>query len=407
MGTICNDGYNIVGVFSVFLCLSISGNGRLIKTTANTSTADAMTLTNSIGLTPPMGWSSSGHSCNTNEDLVIQIANTLVFTGLANLGYKYIILDDCWGQPTRNSQHKLVENPSKFPSGMKVLANYVHALGLKLGIRSSAGNSTCSGTMPGSLGYEQIDANTFASWGVDYLKYDNCFNNGISPRAQYKTMSDALKQTGRPIFYSISEWGDTEPALWAREFGNSWRTTNDVFDQWDRMLCVVDMNAVYADYAKPGAWNDPDLLQVGNGGMKYDQYKGQFSLWAISKAPLFIGCDMLNLNFDILDVLTNAEVIAVNQDPLGIQAKNVRNYGQRDVWAGPLTQNRTVVVLVNKKKGDMVTTVYWSDIGIPNNKIVFARDLWLHQDLNGIFTGSLTVTVPSQSFRMFIITPLF
>ncbi|KAL9271303.1 Alpha-galactosidase 1-like protein [Drosera capensis] len=225
--------------------------------------------------------------------------------------------------------HKLEEDWEKFPSGLAALGNYIHSLGLQFGIYSSAGTSTCSGSMPGSLGHEQADAHTFASWGVDYLKYDNCYNNGISPLI--RAMSDALKATGRPIFYNICEWGDMEPALWAGELGNSWRTADDIVDNWNRMLCIADKNAMYAEYARPGAWNDPDTLEVGNGGMSHEEYKVHFSIWAISKAPLILGCDIRNLSSETWSLISNSEVIALNQDPLGIQAKKVRNYGQRDV----------------------------------------------------------------------------
>ncbi|GAB2233569.1 hypothetical protein Droror1_Dr00002795 [Drosera rotundifolia] len=352
-------------------------------------------------------WSSWNHfACNIDEDLIKQTAQAMVTTGLANLGYKYINLDDCWGELGRNSlQHVLVANPVKFPSGMAALGNYIHNLGLKFGIYSSAGNYTCSGTMPGSLGHEQADANTFASWGVDYLKYDNCYNDNIHPKIRYQAMSDALQNTGRPIFYSICEWGDQQPALWAGEFGNSWRTTDDITDDWESIMCIADMNDVYAEHAGPGAWNDPDMLEVGNGGMSYDEYVVHFSIWAISKAPLIIGCDLRNMTNDTLSILSNAEVIAVNQDPLGIQARQVRNYGQRDVWAGPLSGGRTVVLFVNKKYSTEEMTAFWSDIGVSANQAVQVRDLWLHEDLNTTMTGNLTVTLLAHSCKMFILTP--
>ncbi|GAB2233570.1 hypothetical protein Droror1_Dr00002796 [Drosera rotundifolia] len=330
----------------------------------------------------------------------------MVSSGFSNLGYKYINIDDCWGHLERSAfVHLLEPNATKFPSGMAPLGDYIHSLGLKFGIYSCAGNFTCSGTMPGSLGHEEEDAKTLASWGVDYLKYDNCFNNNIHPKIRFKAMSDALKQTGRPIFYSICEWGDMQPAFWANEFGNSWRTTDDISDQWDRMLSIADKNQVYADRARPGAWNDPDMLEIGNGGMTYDEYIVHFSIWAISKAPLIIGCDLRGMSNDTLTILSNEEVISVNQDPLGIQAMHVRNYGQRYVLAGPLWKNRVVVLLVNGKDTVETMTAYWSDIGLPTNKAVLARDLWLHVNLDGTFRGNLTATLPGHSCKMFILTP--
>ncbi|RZC75159.1 hypothetical protein C5167_050656 [Papaver somniferum] len=218
--------------------------------------------------------------------------DVLVSTGLAKLGYEYVNLDDCWGESDRDSEGNLVAKKSTFPSGIKALADYVHIKGLKLGIYADSGRRTCTGTMPGYLNHEEQDAKTFASWGIDYLKYDNCFNDDIKPTIRYRIMSRALNQTGRPIFFSICEWGDMHPALWAGDWGNSWRTANDISNPWISMLYTADMNEVYADYAKPGGWNDPDMLEVGNGGMKFGEYVVHFSIWAISKAPLLLGCDI-------------------------------------------------------------------------------------------------------------------
>ncbi|GAB2223302.1 hypothetical protein Droror1_Dr00017442 [Drosera rotundifolia] len=404
MGRICSAS-SIISVLVICLSISMPGNCRPIASTTNITTKGW--VDNGHGRTPPMGWSSwNSFHCNITEELIIQIANAMVFTGLADLGYKYINLDDCWGRFTRSPvQHKLEEDREKFPSGLAALGNYIHSLGLQFGIYSSAGTSTCSGSMPGSLGHEQADAYTFASWGVDYLKYDNCYNNGISPLIRYRAMSDALRATGRPIFYNICEWGDMEPALWAGELGNSWRTADDIVDNWNRMLCIADKNAMYAEYARPGAWNDPDTLEVGNGGMSHEEYKVHFSIWAISKAPLILGCDIRNLSSETWSLISNSEVIAVNQDPLGIQAKKVRNYGQRDLWAGPLSQNRFVILFVNRKTYDLEITAHWSDVGIPDDTVVLARDLWLHQDLSDILIGNFSVTVKSHSCKMFILTP--
>lgn len=186
----------------------------------------------------------------------------LVSTGLAKLGYEYVNLDDCWGESDRDSEGNLVAKKSTFPSGIKALADYVHIKGLKLGIYADSGRRTCTGTMPGYLNHEEQDAKTFASWGIDYLKYDNCFNDDIKPTIRYRIMSRALNQTGRPIFFSICEWGDMHPALWAGDWGNSWRTANDISNPWISMLYTADMNEVYADYAKPGGWNGYDFSKI-------------------------------------------------------------------------------------------------------------------------------------------------
>ncbi|GAB4839674.1 Alpha-galactosidase 1, partial [Ancistrocladus abbreviatus] len=352
-------------------------------------------------------WNSWNHfKCNVDESLIKATANALVSSGLAQQGYNYVNIDDCWGSSNRDSQGNLVPDATRFPSGMSALADYVHGLGLKFGLYACAGSRTCSGTMPGSLGHEQRDANTFAAWGVDYLKYDNCFNNDLSPLTRYQQMSDALNYTGRPIFFSLCEWGDMHPARWGPSIGNSWRTTDDIRDIWDRMLYIADMNDVYAEYAKPGAWNDPDMLEVGNGGMKYEEYKVHFSIWAISKAPLLIGCDVRNMNNETLSILGNPEVIAVNQDPLGIQGKKVRNFGERDVWTGPLSGNKTAVLFVNRKAMNVRIAALWPDIGIQDNVIVQARDLWQHVTLNSTFQGKMTMYLEGHSCKMFVLSPI-
>ncbi|CAF4976432.1 unnamed protein product [Rotaria sp. Silwood1] len=250
-----------------------------------------------------------------------QTADAMVATGLAAAGYQYVNLDDCW-QLTRDSQGIIHPDPQAFPSGISALADYVHSRKLKFSLYSDAGFMTCA-KRPGSLDYETIDANTYASWNVDYLKYDNCNTDRTIPEVRYPVMRDALNASGRPIFFSICEWGVDTPALWAANVGNSWRTTGDIRDNWDYMMFNIDFNNNFADKAGPGGWNDPDMLEIGNGGMTDAEYVTHFALWAISKAPLLIGCDVTNMSAATLSTLTNPEVIAVNQDPLGVQGKKV------------------------------------------------------------------------------------
>ncbi|XP_075666275.1 alpha-galactosidase-like isoform X4 [Castanea sativa] len=289
-------------------------------------------LANELALTPPMGWNSWNHfACHIQEELIRETADAMVSTGLAALGYKYINLDDCWAQLNRDSKGNLVAKASTFPSGIKALADYVHSKGLKLGIYSDAGNETCSRQMPGSLGHEEQDANTFASWGVDYLKYDNCYNDGISPKERYPKMSKALLNSGRPIFFSLCEWGQEDPATWAASIGNSWRTTGDIQDSWESMISRADQNDKWASYARPGGWNDPDMLEVGNGGMTTEEYRAHFSIWALAKAPLLIGCDIRSMDNMTFELLSNKEVIAVNQDKLGVQGKKVKKDGNLEL----------------------------------------------------------------------------
>ncbi|XP_020084922.1 alpha-galactosidase 1-like [Ananas comosus] len=347
-------------------------------------------LANGLGLTPQMG-----------------TADALVSTGLAKLGYKYVNLDDCWGNYNRTPEGNLLGNEITFPSGIKALADYVHSKGLKLGIYSSAGFRTCSNRMPGSLGYEEKDAKTFASWGVDYLKYDNCYTDGSNVTKRFPAMSRALRKVDHPIFYSLCEWGWAEPALWGNMFGNSWRTTTDINDTWISIMWNIDENEKYAKYAKPGGWNDPDMLEIGNGGMTKDEYIVHFSLWAISKAPLIIGCDVRNMSKETYEILTNAEVIAINQDSIGVQVRKVKKEGDLEVWAGPLCEERRVVLLLNRAdKGSSPMTAHWKDIGIPSGTVVEARDVWKHKTLKEKLTGKITATVAAHSCKLFVLKPI-
>ncbi|KAL6211381.1 hypothetical protein ACLB2K_016608 [Fragaria x ananassa] len=369
-------------------------------------------LANGLGVTPPMGWNSWNHfNCRIEEKTIKETADALVSTGLSKLGYTYVNIDDCWAEIARDVKGNLVAKKSAFPSGIKALADYVHSKGLKIGIYSDAGYFTCSKTMPGSLGHEEQDANTFAAWvqyvlGIDYLKYDNCYNDGSNPTVRYPVMTRALMKAGRPIFFSLCEWGDMHPALWSAKLGNSWRTTKDISDSWESMVSRADMNEVYAEYARPGGWNDPDMLEVGNGGMTKDEYVVHFSIWAISKAPLLLGCDVRNMSKDTLEIVANKEAISVNQDPLGVQAKKVRLEGDLEIWAGPLSGYRVALLLINQGPGNNTITAQWEDIGLPPNTVVEARDLWEHKTLKKLFVGNLTASVNSHACKMYVLKPI-
>ncbi|KAK4750296.1 hypothetical protein SAY87_027745 [Trapa incisa] len=362
-------------------------------------------LSNGLGGTPQMGWNSWNHfQCNINETLIKQTADAIVSSGLAALGYQYVNLDDCWAELNRDSQGNMVPKAATFPSGIKALADYVHGKGLKLGVYSDAGTRTCSQTMPGSLGHEEGDARTFASWGVDYLKYDNCENTGTSPKKRYPVMSKALLNSGRPIFFSLCEWGQEDPATWAPSIGNSWRTTGDIQDNWNSMTSNADQNDRWASYAGPGAWNDPDMLEVGNGGMTTEEYRSHFSIWALVKAPLLIGCDVRSIDKVTLGLLANKEVISVNQDKLGVQGKKVKKYGDLEVWAGPLTASRVAVVLWNRGSSRATITAYWTDIGLKPWTVVDARDLWAHRTLLSVHR-QISALVDTHACKMYILTP--
>jgi len=354
-----------------------------------------------LGRTPQMGWNSWNHfGCGINEDLIRNTAK-VISTSLKSAGYDYVNLDDCW-QRSRDSQNNIQPDPTAFKSGMKALADYVHSLGLKFGLYSDAGTHTCAGR-PGSLSYEKQDANTYASWGVDYLKYDNCNADNTPPRTRYPTMRDALNATGRAIFFSMCEWGDDNPATWAPEVGNSWRTTGDIGDSWNSMLGNLDSSDRWAQYAGPGSWNDPDMLEVGNGGMTANENRAHFSLWCLVKSPLLIGCDVTKMSNDTLTILTNAEVIAINQDSLGKQGKKVASSGLSEVWAGPVNGG-VAVVLLNRATTTATIQASWSEIGIQAGKAATVRDLWEHKDL-GSFTNSFSASVQGHSVVMVKITP--
>jgi alpha-galactosidase len=316
-------------------------------------------LENGLGRTPQMGWNSWNHfGCGINEDLIKKTAYAIANGPLKAAGYEYVNLDDCW-QVSRNASGYIIPDPN-FPSGIAALAEYVHSLGLKFGLYSDAGTKTCAGR-PGSIGYEVQDATIYAEWKVDYLKYDNCYDTGTAPEVRYPVMRDALLAVSRPIFFSMCEWGRDDPATWAPQVGNSWRTTGDIKDTWDSVLTLIDLNDKWAEVAAPGGWNDPDMLEVGNGGMTTDEYRSHFSLWAISKAPLLVGCDVTTMSNDTINILTNPEVIAVNQDPLGVQARKVVVSAAWEVWAGPLSGRAVTALLFNRSLQPRNITAYFND----------------------------------------------
>ncbi|KAF3433286.1 hypothetical protein FNV43_RR24388 [Rhamnella rubrinervis] len=376
----------------------------------DTSKYGILQLNNGLARTPQMGWNSwNFFACNINETVIKETADALISTGLADLGYVHVNIDDCWSSLTRDSKGQLVPDPKTFPSGIKALSDYVHAKGLKLGIYSDAGAFTCQ-VRPGSLYHEIDDAEIFASWGVDYLKYDNCYNLGIKPIERYPPMRDALNATGRTIFYSLCDWGEDDPALWAGKVGNSWRTTDDINDTWASMTTIADLNDKWAAYAGPGGWNDPDMLEVGNGGMTFQEYKAHFSIWALMKAPLLIGCDVRNMTTETSEILSNKEVIAVNQDPLGVQGRKVDVSGPdgcRQVWAGPLSGHRVVVALWNRCSIAVTMTAKWEVIGLQPSTSVSVRDLWQHKEVVGDAVSLFRARVDSHDCNLYILSPKF
>ncbi|GAA4613256.1 NPCBM/NEW2 domain-containing protein [Actinoallomurus liliacearum] len=369
---------------------------------ALTSAAPAAALDNGLALTPQMGfnnWNATHCGADFNEAMVKGIADLFVSSGLKDAGYEYVNLDDCWAEHDRDANGDLVPNRTRFPSGIRALADYVHSKGLKLGIYSSAGTMTCANTMPGALGHEEQDARSWASWGVDYLKYDNCNNQGVDAVQRYTKMRDALKATGRPILYSLCEWGSNKPWLWGKDVGDSWRTTGDISDSYGSMLSIVHQNMVLAQYAGPGHWNDPDMLEVGNGGMTDTEYRSHFSLWSIMAAPLLIGADLRKASATTMSILENREVIAVDQDKLGVQGAPISTEGGRDVFVKRLANGDRAVALFNEADSPQRIVTSASDIGLPAGAAYTVRDLWTHRTHET--AGVIAATVPAHGTVMY------
>lgn len=346
----------------------------------NGANAENAKWDNGLARTPPMGWNSWNHfGCNINENIIKETADAMASSGMKDAGYQYIVIDDCWMDTVRTSDGRLQSDPKRFPHGIKWLADYVHSKGLKFGIYSSAGTKTCQG-LPASLGHEKIDAETFASWGVDYLKYDNCYNQGLPLIERYTAMHNALKATGRPIVFSICEWGQESPWEWAPKLGNLWRTTGDIRDNWKSMMFILDQQVGLYRYAGPGHWNDPDMLEVGNGGMTNTEYRTHFSLWCILAAPLIAGNDLRHMSQETLDILTNKEVIAVDQDPLGEEGHKIVDQGDQEVWVKKMSDGSHIVLLLNRGDDSAVMTTNAQAVGLPSASSYKVRDLWKHKD---------------------------
>jgi alpha-galactosidase len=375
------------------------------------SFADVYAHDNSLAKTPPMGWNSwNKFACNVSEKLIKEMADAMVTSGMRDAGYIYLVIDDCW-QIDRDAQGNILPDPQRFPSGMKALAAYVHSKGLKFGLYSDAGTLTCQ-KRPGSRGYEFQDARQYAAWDVDYMKYDWCSTGTQNAPASYSIMRDALAKAGRPIVFSICEWGTSKPWLWAGNVGNLWRTTGDIQDCWDckrnwggmGVVHILDLQDGLESYAGPGRWNDPDMLEVGNGGMTAIEYRSHFSLWCLLAAPLMAGNDLRSMSREVAEILTNREVIAIDQDPLGMQGRRVRGNGDQEVWAKQLADGGRAVVLFNRGPAAAEVTVSWTDIGYPPHLTAKVRDLWSHKDL-GNLSGNFSAEVPSHGVVMVTIKP--
>ena len=370
-----------------------------------------------LALAPPMGfntWNKFG--CNVSDELLRGMADAMVKSGMKDAGYQYIVIDDCW-QVSRDANGNIVADPRRFPAGIKALVDYVHSLGLKFGIYSDAGSKTCQGR-PGGLGHEFQDGLQYAGWGVDYLKYDWCHAETQDARASYALIRKALDASGRPIVLSICEGGKAKPWLWGKEVGgNLWRTTDDIGDKWNgkvkwpdgnccalSVMDILDAQVGLESYAGPGHWNDPDMLEVGNGGMTTTEYHSHFSLWAILAAPLIAGNDLRNMTPETRDILTNKEVIAVDQDPLGREGRRVWKNGDLEIWARPLQGGSCAAVLLNRGASERNISLKWEQIGYAGHLPATVRDLWAHRDL-GRFTGEFSATVTPHAVVMVTVRP--
>jgi alpha-galactosidase len=364
-----------------------------------------------LALAPPMGWNSwNKFGCDVSEKLMKETADALVSTGMKEAGYQFLVIDDCW-QVRRDAEGRIVPDPDRFPSGMKALADYVHGRGLKFGLYSDAGTGTCA-KRPGSKDHEAIDARTYAEWGVDYLKYDWCNTEGQDTRDSYARMSRALGASGRAIVFSICEWGSTKPWLWAPGVGHLWRSTGDIQDCWDctkdwgglGVVKIVDLQADLHPFAGPGHWNDPDMLEVGNGGLNAAESRSHFSFWALLAAPLMAGNDLRTMSAETREILTNREVIAVDQDPLGMQGRKVRDDGDHEVWMKPLADGSKAVILFNRGTETGSIGVAGEEISLAPRGKALVRDLWKKADA-GSFTGRYEAMVAPHDVVMLRIAP--
>jgi alpha-galactosidase len=364
--------------------------------------APALALDNGLARTPQMGfnnWNLTQCGSQFNEAFVEGIADTLVSTGLKDAGYRYVNLDDCWAQSSRDSKGNLVPDKDRFPHGIKAVADYVHSKGLKFGLYTSAGTKTCNKAgFPGALGHEKQDAALWASWGVDYLKYDNCNNQGQDAKKRYTAMRDALAATGRPILYSICEWGQNQPWTWAAPVGNSWRTTGDINDSYSKMLSIYKANIKLGRYAGPGHWNDPDMLEVGNGKMSDTEYRSHFTLWAMMAAPLLIGSDIRKASSATLTILRNADVIALDQDAKGVQGNEISSSNGLHVIRKPLADGDIAVALFNETGTTAKISTTLSAIGASAGTHSLT-DLW--SKAKSSTTGTISALVPAHGTVVF------
>jgi alpha-galactosidase len=375
-----------------------------------------------LALTPPMGWNSwNKFSCNVDEKLIREVADALVSSGMKDAGYTYINIDDCW-HGERDAQGFIHPDAKRFPSGMKALADYVHSKGLKFGVYSDAGSQTCGGR-PGSRGYEFQDAQMYAEWGVDYLKYDWCNTEGLKAEGAYKTITAAIRKAGRPMVLSICEWGTDKPWEWGPTVGHLWRTTGDIYNCFDcindhgswkswGVMQIVDKQDGLRKYAGPGHWNDPDMLEVGN-GMVANEDRAHFTMWNMLAAPLITGNDIRKMSPQTREILTNKEVLAVNQDKLGVQGFRYAAKDSVETWLKPLADGKWAVTFLNRGRKPQAMTFDWKATPITDDlskaeldatKTSYKlRNLWTKKDA-GTTRKTFTATIPGHDVVLLLLS---
>ena len=378
--------------------------------TATTAFADKF---DGLALTPPMGWNTwNTFAGNCNESLVKETANAMIANGMRDAGYVYVVIDDCWALKERDKDGKLVPDPAKFPSGMKALSDYLHANGFKFGMYGCAGKTTCGG-YPGGRGHEFQDALQYASWGVDYFKYDWCDHGTANGPESYRIMSDAIRAAGRPIVFSLCEWGQNMPWLWAEPVGHLWRTTGDIGasyasggkNKWEHgWKELLDMNAGLEKYAGPGHWNDPDMLEVGNGSMTLAENRAHFSLWCVLAAPLIAGNDVRSMKPEIRAILTNRDVIAIDQDKLGHQGFRYSVGKEREIWAKELSNKEWAVCVLNTGAGPAKLTVDLRELTFLTEQYYDVTDVWSGKAL-GNSVEPKTAVVDSHDVMLLRLKP--
>lgn len=400
-------------VLRIVIWFALAANLIVTAAFAETSQEVVNKAPNGLALTPPMGWNSwNKFACNVNEQTVRDTVDAIVASGMRDAGYQYVVVDDCW-HGRRDADGFITADPQRFPSGIKALADYVHSHGLKFGIYSDAGRLTCGGRS-GSQGHEYQDALAYARWGVDYLKYDWCSTGDRNAQEAYAVMADALRQSGRDIVFSMCEWGAAKPWLWAKNIGNLWRTTGDIWDSfstkdkahdWAHPVTeIVDLNEPLWPFAGPGHWNDADMLEVGNGGMTPTENRSHFSLWAMMASPLMAGNDIAHMDESTRSILLNNEVIAIDQDRLGIQGRRVWKDGVRELWVKPLSGGARALLLFNRGDAPATIRATFEELGWPASLRARVRDLWTHKNARR-WAGSIEATVEPHGVKMYRIEP--